>query len=151
MKTGGDAAARLAGLLLACALLCPAPGAAQIQGVITEILDGDTVTVDAEGRTFKLDLAGIDAPELKEPLSAEARSSLGELCYGRTATIEDIEIDPKRRVVGHIECDGTDATAEQVRRGFARVMENDPANDLSLRALQEEARLAGRGIWAETP
>jgi micrococcal nuclease len=129
------------------ALACPGAVLAQVAGVVTEILDGDTVTVAVAGRSFKVDLAGIDAPEPKQPLSADARQSLGELCYGRAATIEQIEIDRRRRIVGRIECDGVDAIAEQVRRGFARVLESETADPL-LHAKQAEAQQAHRGLWA---
>jgi len=148
MKRTSDVWAKLLGVLIVSAAAWPLAGYTQVHGVISEVLDGDTVTIEADGHSFRLSLAGIDAPEPEQPLSDESRQSLGELCYGRAVSIEEIEIDRRRRIVGHVECDGIDAVAEQVRRGFARVLDNAPDADPSLYALQAEARQAGRGMWA---
>jgi endonuclease YncB( thermonuclease family) len=133
--------------LVVAALFCPATGLAQLEGVVTEVLDGDTVTIEVEGHSFQVNLAGIDAPELTQPLANAARQSLGELCYGREVTIEDVEIDRRRRIVGRLECDGVDAVAEQVWRGFARVLDTR-IRDATLYAKQAEAQQAHRGVWA---
>jgi endonuclease YncB( thermonuclease family) len=53
------------------------------------------------------------------------------------------------RVLGRVECKGMDANTEQVRRGMAWVYDRY-VTDRSLYALQNEARAAHLGLWADT-
>lgn len=50
--------------------------------------------------------------------------------------------------MARVECNGTDANAEQVRSGMAWVFDRY-VTDRSLYAVQDQARAAGRGLWAE--
>jgi len=126
------------------------PGtAALIVGLVVAIADGDTLTVlDEDFQQVKVRLAEIDAPEKKQPFGSRSRQSLGELCHEKRAEVQVTDVDRYRRIVGRVICAGVDANAAQVRRGMAWVYDRY-AKDKSLYRLQDEARSAGRGLWAD--
>ena len=64
-----------AGLLLA-ALACVA---ATIEGRVVGVADGDTITVIDDNKVqHKIRLAGIDAPEKKQPFGQRSKQSLSD-------------------------------------------------------------------------
>lgn len=126
---------------------------------IVSVIDGDTVVLE-DGRQVRL--IGTQAPKLALgrrgfvdwPLSAEARDLLAELADGRTVTVAygGERIDRYDRVLAQLfRDDGVWLQGEMVRRGFARVysFDDNRRGVRELLALEEEARAAGRGIWAD--
>lgn len=103
------------------------------------------------GRTDagKIRLTEIDAPERAQPFGTRSRQSLHALCHGKAASIEERGKDRYGRVIGRVRCDGTDANAEQVRRGMAWVYDRYALPDLPLYALQKQAREVITGLWAD--
>ena len=56
--------------------------AGNLSGEVVGVTDGDTVTVlDHEKRQIKVRLAGIDAPEKRQPFGQKSKASLSELTY----------------------------------------------------------------------
>ena len=56
---------------------------AMLTGKVVSVHDGDTLTaVDASNTQHKVRLAGIDAPETKQPFGTKARDRLAETCPG---------------------------------------------------------------------
>ena len=105
-----------AGLLLA-ALACTA---ATIEGRVVGVADGDTITVlDANAVQHKIRLAGIDAPEKKQPFGQRSKQSLSDLVFDKAVTVETNKRDKYRREVGKVLVGGVDANLEQVKRGMA--------------------------------
>ena len=145
-----------AGMLLG-ALLSAAGAAAQVlEGEVTGIADGDTLTVLVDGRReLRVRLAWIDAPETGrgqkrpgQPFGQAAKRSLSEICYRQRARVQAIDQDRYGRTVGRVFCAGRDANLEQVRRGYAWAYRRyDPPREF-LEA-EREARAARRGLWAD--
>jgi endonuclease YncB( thermonuclease family) len=136
--------------LLLFALAQPA-WAEAITGKVVRVSDGDTLTVLVERKQVKVRLIEIDAPESKQAFGERSRKSLGEMCAGQLATVRYSargKYDKYGRVLGRVECQGLDASAEQVRRGMAWVYDRY-VTDRSLYALQNEARAAHAGLWAD--
>ncbi len=52
-------------------------------------------------------------------------------------------------MLGRVTCDGVDANAEQVWQGWAWVFVRYAPKDSPLFHLEEAARLAKRGLWAD--
>ena len=103
-----------AGLLLA-ALACTA---ATIEGRV--VADGDTITVLDDNKVqHKIRLAGIDAPEKKQPFGQRSKQSLSDLVFDKAVTVETNKRDKYRREVGKVLVGGVDANLEQVKRGMA--------------------------------
>ena len=143
-------AARLVALLC---IVVPFYGAvaATITGQVVGVTDGDTMTVSVDGRRVKVRLAGIDAPERKQPFGVRSRHYLEKLCFRKPVKIDDRGRDRYGRVVGRVNCAGRDASAEMIGAGMAWVYDGN-ADDRAmyrrdLYRLEDSARAARRGLW----
>ncbi|MGQ0526032.1 MAG: thermonuclease family protein, partial [Betaproteobacteria bacterium] len=59
--------------------------AAEISGIVTDVQDGDTLTLANWQYTYKIRLADIDAPELAQERGKDSRTALREVCLLKTA------------------------------------------------------------------
>lgn len=145
-------------MLLAIAV--PAAAQSALDGIVTRIVDGDTIHVDVGGRVEKVRYIGVDTPELHHPARGEepggraAADVNRQLVSERRVRLElDVQArDRHGRLLAYVWVADTMVNAELIRRGFAQVMTVPPNvrhQSLFLR-LQREAREAGRGLWAET-
>ncbi len=126
----------------------PAPGA-RFSGVVVGVLDGDTLDVLREGAAVRVRLAGIDCPEKRQPHGAAAKRAASDLSFGQTVTVVEQARDRYGRTVGEVLLpDGTSLNRELVRRGYAWWYRRY-SSDASLGALEDDARRAGRGLWAD--
>lgn len=112
------------------------------------VSDGDTLTVLHDQQQIKIRLAEIDAPEKAQPFGARSKQSLSNMCFGKAVEVSPRTLDRYGRTVARVRCDGVDANAEQVRSGMAWVYDRY-VTDRSLYNLQEEARAARHGLWAD--
>ena len=139
-----------AGLLLA---LCLGVRAETLLGVVVAVSDGDTVTVrDDKQQTHKIRLAGIDAPESRQPYGDRSRQSLIELVAGQSVEVVYDKVDRYGRRVGTINVGGRDANLEQVRRGLAwhykqYEAEQTPADRQRYAAAEQGAQAERLGLW----
>jgi micrococcal nuclease len=140
-----------------------APGPAAGEAVIEDVVDGDTVDVDLDGRDERIRLIGIDTPETKDQESPVE-------CYGPEATaltellippgtIVRLERDAEARddygrLLAYVHrSDGLFVNLELARQGAATVLSIRPNTayaDVIANAVQE-ARRAGRGLWGTCP
>lgn len=141
----------LAAVLLVIAL----PGAAtSLSGLVIGVADGDTLTVlDAQFQQHKIRLAGIDAPEKRQPFGQRSKQSLSSLAYGRPVRIEAGKTDRYGRVVGKVLVNGVDVNREQVLRGFAwhyvaYAREQSTADRERYAIAEISARAERRGLWS---
>ncbi len=123
--------------------------AAEINGKVVSVADGDKLTVLLNREQVRVRLANIDAPERKQPFGTRPRQSLNGLCHGKPAAVRSEGQDRYGRTIGTIACAGIDANAEQVHRGMAWVYDRYARPDSPLYALQEQARAARKGLWAD--
>jgi len=71
------------------------------------------------------------------------------MCKSKPAAAHTIGEDRFGRTLARIKCAGVDANTEQVRRGWAWVFTRYAPQDSPLFAIQEDARRARRGLWAD--
>ena len=77
-----------------CLLLLAPLSHADFPAKVIGITDGDTIKVlDAANNQHKIRLAGIDAPERKQPWGTRSRQGLAEILAGKDVTIEDRKTD----------------------------------------------------------
>ena len=144
----------LAALMLLVFAIHPAL-AAQLQGRVVGVSDGDTITLlTSEHRQFKIRLSGIDAPEKKQAFGAFAKESLSRQVFGRPVIVEWTKTDRYGRIVGKIEIGGVDVNLEQVREGSAWVytqyLKELPEADRKLYLdAEQEAKDEKRGLWRD--
>ncbi|MGA9666571.1 MAG: thermonuclease family protein [Gallionella sp.] len=135
-----------------CAVLLFASAAAfgeEFFARVIVVIDGDTVLIRRASGLVKIRLAEIDAPEIAQAFGAASKRSLSGMVMGRRVRIASEATDQYGRMVAHLGVDGLDVNAEQIRRGMAWEYSNHHS-DKALIALQNEARLASRGLWAQS-
>ena len=121
---------------------------ADFTGKVVAVADGDTITVLKDLQQVKVRLTEIDAPEKKQAFGNRSKESLSDLCFGKTATLIEKSKDRYGRTLARVSCDGTDANAEQVRRGLAWAY-TKYLTDPQIKAIEEEARAARLGLWRD--
>jgi endonuclease YncB( thermonuclease family) len=127
--------------------------AAPLAGVVTVVIDGDTVLFRPDhyhpkSRAFlKIRLADIDAPEKNQARGEAATRALQALVLNQRATLEIVATDVYERKVAHLAVGTLQVNAEMVRSGFAWASAR--GRDAALLASQSEARAARRGLWAD--
>lgn len=129
------------------------PGSEPGSTVVVAVLDGDTLDVRLpDGRTDRVRLLGVNAPEDGECFSTEAAAELERLVGDEAVVLVPDESDRDRydRLLRYVEVGGHDVGADLVDGGFAvvRVSEPDVAREAELRRREAAARDAGRGLWS---
>jgi endonuclease YncB( thermonuclease family) len=80
------------------------------------VIDGDTIHINST----RIRLAGIDAPELEDPWGKKAKWEMVSICKGKVITAKLAHDKSYDRIVATCFLpDGTDISAELVRRGLA--------------------------------
>jgi endonuclease YncB( thermonuclease family) len=124
--------------------------AEDFSGKVVGITDGDTIRVMHNGEAERIRLWGIDSPESKQPFGTRAKQFTGDLAFGNVVTVKVHDTDRYGRTVAEIILpDGRNLNQEIVRAGFGWWYQQYAKHDRVLPALEEEARVAKRGLWAD--
>ena len=128
-------------------------------GKVVGISDGDTISVLVNGQTVKIRLTGIDTPETVDPrkpvqcFGKEASARLKKLLDGKTVYLEKDtigdSIDRYGRWLRYVYLGDQNINLTMIQEGYAYAYITYPFSkkDSFVKA-QEEARIAGRGLWA---
>ena len=137
-------------LLLCIFLLLPGTGGAEsLTGRVVKVVDGDTLDVLQGRQTVRIRLNGIDSPEAGQAYGKRAKQFALELAAQKLVTVAVVEKDRYGRSVGDVILpDGRNLNREIVRAGYAWWYRKY-SKDASLGKLEEEARLARRGLWQD--
>lgn len=127
---------------------------------VVEFADGDTITVDMDGRHERVRLIGVDTPETHDPRKPVE-------CFGQAAAeftknlIGDgavrLEADPLStnrdrydRLLRHVyTSDNKLVSAEIISQGYGFAYLSFPFSKLDeFRRLEDEARSSGHGLWS---
>lgn len=116
---------------------------------VVRIADGDSFAVARRsgGPKEEIRIFGIDAPERGQPWSRRSREALSERVFGKVVRIEPVERDRYDRIVARVTADGVSVGEAQVREGHAWVYRKYDKSK-AMRALEDEARTARRGLWS---
>ena len=87
----------------------------------------------------------IDAPEKRQAFNKESKQSLSDLCFDKKAIVTSQRIDRYRRMIGYVECNGKDASIEQIKGGMAWVYDKYVSNR-GLYNLQNAAQSKRKGL-----
>ena len=137
-------------ILLLAALLYSAVTLASpvYSGKVIHVADGDTITILVKHKQLKIRLAEIDAPELHQAFGRKAKQAMGNLVFGKVVTVEQVDIDRYKRIVGKVFLGDLYVNAAMVKNGFAWVYRKY-AKDQRLYSLENEAKVNRRGLWAD--
>ncbi|EAO8023262.1 micrococcal nuclease [Salmonella enterica] len=132
--------------VLFCGSLC----AAEIQGKVIRVLDGDTIEVLQDKTPVRVRLANIDAPEKKQAYGSWSTNQLKGLVAAQPVTVTYAQTDRYGRIIGRVfTTNGTEASRFMVQSGAAWVYERYNT-DKALPVLQREAQTHKRGLWADS-
>ncbi|MDO8263868.1 MAG: thermonuclease family protein [Gallionella sp.] len=136
--------------LICVALICLSAlaNAAEFNGKVIAVMDGDTLLVIRDGHPVKVRLAEIDAPEKAQPFGLASQKSLAELVMGKQVQVVSRVVDDYGRLIAAVRAGDINVNHEQMRRGMAWEYSRFHSNR-ELMALQRGAQQAGRGLWAE--
>jgi micrococcal nuclease len=129
------------------------PDCGPTQGVVEEVLDGDTIVLST-GEHIRYLM--VDTPEIHEPIGCfgpEASEYNRTLVQGKTVHLSyDVECrDRYDRLLAYVELDGRSVNELLLTRGFACVLHISPnGNDRvdEYRRLEEQAQVGEVGLWA---
>lgn len=144
--------------LTACDLLSPspapqdgvlAPDAPQLPaapsetGLVTEVIDGDTINVLIDGRSYRVRYIGIDTPERDEVCFGEATDANATYVSGQTVRLvqDTSNTDRYDRLLRYVYLDEVLVNAELVAGGWAESKRYAPDDELYnyLERLEETA------------
>ncbi|EIS1621999.1 thermonuclease family protein [Salmonella enterica subsp. enterica serovar Sandiego] len=124
--------------------------AAEIQGKVIRVLDGDTIEVLQNKTPVRIRLANIDAPEKKQAFGRWSTNQLKGLVSVLPVRVTYTQTDRYGRIIGRVfTMDGTEASRFMVQAGAAWVY-GRYNTDEALPALQREAQMQKRGLWADS-
>jgi endonuclease YncB( thermonuclease family) len=138
-------------LSLLLLLLVGVAHADTLSGRVVGIADGDTLTILGVSKVqHKIRLAAIDAPEKSQAFGNKSKQALSDLCFDKHASIKVVDTDRYGRTVGEVTCAGNNANEAMVRSGMAWVYRKYAKGYPGLYKLEEEAKAAKRGLWADS-
>lgn len=127
--------------------------AAALVCLVVGIADGDTLKVrcgePGAYEEVKVRLSAIDAPEKKQAFGNRSLEALAGLCFKENAQVQRVSGDRYGRTVANVQCKGQDVGHFMVSGGWAWVYDKYSRGYEYLYPLQEEARAAHRGLWAD--
>jgi endonuclease YncB( thermonuclease family) len=153
-NTMASEAASLA-LFVLLVLGIPPAFAARLSGQVVAVADGDTITVlDADNHQHRVRIAGIDAPEKRQPYGTKSREHLAALVFRHEVDVEFKKTDLYGRIIGKVLVANVDAGLRQVEAGMAwhyraYAREQSIADRRAYVAAEASAKAAGRGLWSD--
>lgn len=133
-----------------CFFLSESVVAAEIQGKVIRVLDGDTIEVLQDKTPVRIRLANIDAPEKKQAFGRWSANQLKDLVAAKPVTVTYTQTDRYGRIIGRVfTTNGTEASRFMVQSGAAWVY-GKYNSDNSLPAQQRAAQEQKRGLWADS-
>ena len=120
-------------------------------GRVVSIIDGDTYDLLLEnGKSVRIRMHGIDAPERGMPYNKVSKEYLGKLCANARIRYVREDTDRYGRMVakGYLE-DGRNLEQEMVRAGMAWHYTRY-SSDKKLASLEKDAREKRRGLWQDS-
>lgn len=90
-----------------------------LHGEVIAVSDGDTVKILVEKTVIVVRLAGIDAPEKRQPFGKQSKAALSTLVFGKHVRVVTSGKDRYGRTLGTLYDGDTNINAEIVRIGYA--------------------------------
>ena len=119
-----------------------------IAGKVIKVADGDTFTLETEGRvSVKIRLYAIDAPEKGQDYGTKAREYLNDICYDKFVSVHSKGKDQYGRTLGILYVEDMNLNEDMVRQGLAWYYSHF-ATDRRLDSLEQLARRERLNIWS---
>jgi micrococcal nuclease len=120
-----------------------------VEGTVTSVEDGDTITVDIKGTPTVIRLFSIDCPEDGQGFGAKAKQVVTALTLGKTVKVEKLNIDPRGRTIANVFlADGSNLAIHLLEQGLAWHY-TVYSNSKELDAIEKKARDQKKGLWVQ--
>lgn len=117
-------------------------------GKVTNVIDGNTIEVQAAAETFTIVLADIDSPELTQEYGDKAKELLEKIILKKEVLVQFQGKDRKGNHLAVVLIKGkVDPRVELLREGLAWTSEKNPVPDLEVH--RTSAKEKGKGLWKE--
>ena len=126
-----------------------------LEGAVTSVHDGDTITLRSSGAVYHIRLDSIDAPELAQPYGNASQSTLASAVLGKQVRVAYTKTDQYDRIVGAVFTDSCQyVNLNQVSSGMAwfyKAYQCEVSAAVRLKFLQAQgsAGAANLGLWAQ--
>ncbi len=118
---------------------------------MSQVIDGDTIAL-SDGRRVRY--IGMNTPERDQPYYKEASEANRQWVERKNIQLEfDVEpFDQYGRVLAYVWAEGKLVNLEILKAGYANAFTVPPnvKYEARFRAVEREARAAGRGLWTES-
>lgn len=147
---------RRALLLAALAVAAQGVTAQPIAGRVVGIADGDTLTLLQPTKVLlKVRLAGIDAPERRQPFGERSKQALADLVFDREVVVEALKIDRYGRTIGKVWIGQLDVGLEMLKVGLAwhykaYEREQSQRDRQEYGDAQSSAKVRSLGLWQDS-
>ncbi len=114
------------------------------------IIDGDTFEGLTEGKTYRIRLEAIDAPERGQPFYRRSKDMLGQLCSAGPLRVELLSKDRYGRWIGRVyDREERMVNGMMISEGMAWHYLKY-SDDETLSQLESQARSVHKGIWSDS-
>ena len=137
------------GFLLCLLMVVPVSMAADFEGKVIGVLDGDTIDVLHEKKPERIRLYGIDCPEKGQPFGQKAKQATSALLFGKDVRIETHGRDKHRRTLGTVFQGEVNINQVLVKEGWCWWFSKFVPKDAVLQQFEQEAKEAKKGLWAD--
>ena len=118
-----------------------------LRGEVIEVYDGDTITLLAQDKKYRVRFFGIDAPEAAQTYGTASRDALREKILGREVEVIVVSVDRYGRSVGKVMLGSRYINLEMVTEGNAWYYADYATGEYDLRNAEKEARSRKLGLW----
>jgi len=126
-----------------------------LEGIVTSVHDGDTLTLDTSGNQYQIRLDGIDAPELAQAFGDDSRVALASSATNQSVKVAYAKQDQYGRIVGAVFNQACEyINLKQVETGMAwfyKAYQCELSEQVrsTLTAAQQSAVDDKIGLWAQ--
>jgi endonuclease YncB( thermonuclease family) len=131
-------------------MVVPVGSAADFEGKVISVLDGDTIEVLHDKKPERIRLYGIDCPEKGQPFGQKAKQATSALLFGKDVKIESHGTDKHRRTLGTLFDGNLNVNQQLVKDGWCWWFSKYVPKDAVLKQLEQEAKDAKKGLWADS-
>lgn len=138
----------IAVILFLLPLLALTPTSYTLKGKAVRIIDGDTFDLLVDKTTYRIRLAGIDAPEKNQDFGTASKQLLGTLCAGELLTVVVTDTDRNKRKIAEVyTTKKVWINKEMIAKGMAWHFKKYSTNK-ELAAAEQQARKQKAGLWS---
>jgi endonuclease YncB( thermonuclease family) len=120
-----------------------------VEGVVTAVEDGDTITIDIKGTSTVVRLFSIDCPEDGQGFGAKAKQFTTAIALGKTVKVEKLKVDPRGRTIANVFLqDGSNLAVHLLEQGLAWHY-TVYSDSKELAAIEKKARDQKKGLWVQ--